>query len=128
MTPGVFGEWDAPATDGLPTIETPVGEKCFDCEETIAAGDNGMVNLNGLIVHRECSLRMVLGGIGHLVDHDRYCLGVGPDAGLARRTSALLVWEWFMETGMAPTVEQVSAWQLRLADLEQVMNGLSAPG
>jgi hypothetical protein len=42
-------------------------------------------------MHRACSLRSVVGGIGHLLDHDHFCMGVGPDAGLDYRTSALLV-------------------------------------
>ncbi len=66
-------------------------------------------------MHRECQLRTVMGGIGHLVDHERYCHGVGPDAGLSRRRSSLLVWEWFSQTQMEPSAEQAQAWKERIA-------------
>lgn len=43
-------------------------------------------------VHRTCMLREVIGGIGHLIAHDYWCVQRGdPDAGLTRRQSALLV-------------------------------------
>lgn len=43
-------------------------------------------------LHRECSLRSVVGGIGHCLDHARFCRGTeGPDAGLTYRKSAQLV-------------------------------------
>ena len=42
--------------------------------------------------HRECGLREVLGGIGHLIAHEYWCLQHhDPDAGLTYRQSALLV-------------------------------------
>jgi len=38
---------------------------------------------------------MVLGGIGHLVDHDRYCVQFhDPDGGFTSRESARLVGLW----------------------------------
>jgi len=46
----------------------------------------------GQPMHRECLLRSVLGGIGHLLDHNHFCINLkDPDAGLNFRTSALLV-------------------------------------
>src|SRR6185295_13119808 len=44
------------------------------------------------IVHWQCMLRSVLGGIGHLVAHDYWCGEPrhDPDAGLTYRQSALL--------------------------------------
>jgi len=41
--------------------------------------------------HVACSLREVLGGIGHLIAHEYWCRQGDPDAGLTRRQSALLV-------------------------------------
>jgi hypothetical protein len=42
--------------------------------------------------HRACAMREVTGGIGHLIDHDRYCVRDGdPDAGLSYRESARCV-------------------------------------
>ena len=44
---------------------------------------------------RECSLRSVLGGIGHMEDHQHWCREVGdPDGGRSDRQSALEVWAW----------------------------------
>jgi len=66
---------------------------CHLCEEPILEGeDRADVNLDS---HRECMLRSVVGGIGHLIDHAHFCRGeLGPDAGLDYRTSALLVDVW----------------------------------
>lgn len=110
----VFGEWDAPVTDHDERIDAPVGNLCMRCEDAIADGDNGRVSVTGRTEHRECSLRGVMGGIGHLVDHDRYCRGVGPDAGLSYRASALLVWEFCQRTHLEPSDEQAQAWRARL--------------
>jgi hypothetical protein len=41
--------------------------------------------------HVECALREVMGGIGHLIAHEYWCIERhDPDAGLTRRQSALL--------------------------------------
>lgn len=49
------------------------------------------------LVHRECMLRSVMGGIGHLEDHDFWCEQMhDPDGGLSYRESALKVAK-FME-------------------------------
>jgi hypothetical protein len=58
-------------------------------------------------MHRECSLREVLGGIGHLLDHKYYCRGLhDPDAGLTYRESALLVWTWVQIKGVEAAVDR----------------------
>jgi hypothetical protein len=42
-------------------------------------------------MHRECSLREVIGGIGHLIAHEYWCRQHhDPDAGLTYRQSAML--------------------------------------
>jgi hypothetical protein len=98
VTVRAFGEWDAPVTDDAEWIDAPVGAVCMYCAETIADGDNGAVMPTGFVQHRECSLRGVWGGIGHHVDHGRYCRSeLGPDAGLSYRQSALLVWRHVVE-------------------------------
>lgn len=102
-----FGEWDAPATDDLPHVDTPVGSVCFQCEEPIREGDGGGTYESGLVVHKECNLRSVMGGIGHLVDHARYC-ATDTDAGLGRRVSSKMVWEWFVE-GRRYSVAEIEA-------------------
>lgn len=52
-------------------------------------------------MHRECSLRNVMGGIGHLIAHDYWCTERhDPDAGLTYRQSALLVDAFVMVVGV----------------------------
>lgn len=47
------------------------------------------------MAHRECLLRSVMGGIGHLADHAHWCLTMhDPDGGYTYRESALLVDQW----------------------------------
>jgi hypothetical protein len=112
----VFGSWDAPVTDHDEPIYTPIGNVCAWCQQAVEAGDNGRISPMGFTEHRECSLRNVMGGIGHLVDHERYCRGeLGTDAGLTRRDSSLLVWEYFQQTHLAPTPEQGAEWKARLS-------------
>jgi len=94
---GVWGEWDSPATDHLSAITTPVGFQCRYCGFAISKDDaGGAVTLGMGVHHRECALRAVLGGIGHHINHDKYCRSpLGPDAGLHIRESSLLVWDAF---------------------------------
>ena len=56
------------------------------------------------VAHRACLLRNVLGGIGHLTDHARWCGQEGdPDAGLTYHESALRVWAWVQLRGVPAT-------------------------
>ena len=58
--------------------------------------------------HRECMLRDVLGGIGHLIAHEYWCTQRhDPDAGLTRRQSALLVHAYTLFVG----IDQAAAIQ-----------------
>jgi hypothetical protein len=105
-----FGEWDAPVTDDAQWIAAPIDERCMYCHEHFKPEDNGCIYPTGWAAHRECSLRSVLGGIGHLVAHAHYCRGLGdPDAGLGFRKSAWLVWSWHVDGG-----------RLTLDELEQL--------
>ena len=67
--------------------------RCILCEEEILPGQlRGPTNLP---THRECGLRSVLGGIGHLVDHQHWCIERrDPDGGLSYRESALMCATW----------------------------------
>jgi hypothetical protein len=92
----VFGTWDSPFTDGATPIDVPTHLSCMYCHEPFVDGDDGAVQTNGWAQHKECALRSVMGGIGHHVNHERYCHGeLGPDAGLRYRVSAILVWDWY---------------------------------
>jgi hypothetical protein len=103
----MFGEWDAPATDDAVPVGVPLHLTCMTCQQNFALGDNGAVWPTGYAQHRECSLRSVLGGIGHHVDHERYCHGeLGPDAGLPIRVSSLLVWRHHVQR-VEVTVEEL---------------------
>lgn len=103
-----FGEkWDAPMTDDADPIPTPTDESCVWCQHQFEEGDQGLRHIYGHYEHKECGLRNVMGGIGHLVDHARYCRSeLGPDAGLDRRVSAKLVWEWYVN-GTRYTAEEL---------------------
>ena len=93
-----FGEpWPSGICEEGVQVDSPVGEECELCFVPIAEGDRGtfMGRITGQLgpVHRECSLRSVLGGYGHHVDHDHWCTGQhDPDGGLTYRASALAVW------------------------------------
>jgi hypothetical protein len=91
-----FGEWDAPVTDDAEWIAVPLEFSCMYCQEPFEEGDNGCIYPTGYAAHRECQLRAVWGGIGHIVDHARYCRSeLGTDAGLTMRQSSWLVWRHF---------------------------------
>jgi hypothetical protein len=95
-----FGEsWPSGVCEEGTWVPTPVGELCILCGTDIEDSDQGsfMGRIQGGLgpVHRECSLRSVLGGIGHFQDHVRWCLERrDPDGGLSYRASALAVWDW----------------------------------
>jgi len=74
--------------------------QCPLCEEVIGAGEE--VNaVSGNRAHRECLLRSVIGGIGHLEDHQRWCIEAGdPDGGRTYRQSAIEVDQWVVEHGI----------------------------
>lgn len=78
---------------------------CFHCGELILPGedlDPGTLWVDGKPTkpHRECSLRAVIGGIGHLSNHAFWCVEKhDPDAGLTYRESALLVDQWVHDHG-----------------------------
>jgi hypothetical protein len=79
-------------------------EICLYCEEAIGKWDPTVpvgTEEGRRLTHRECSLREVTGGIGHLIAHEYWCGAPrhDPDAGLTRRQSSLLVARWFEVVG-----------------------------
>lgn len=83
-----------------------MSEVCVACEEPVVPGEDRRANRDGsMLMHRECALRSGIGGIGHLIDHAHFCRGVGPDAGLPLRLSALLVDAWVSYYGVEATVK-----------------------
>ena len=94
-----FGEpWPSGVCDDGIQVPTPVGEDCILCSTPILEGEQGsfMGSEKGLVpAHKECSLRSVLGGIGHHLDHLHWCREIGdPDMGLTYRESAKQTWTW----------------------------------
>lgn len=84
------------------TMADAAEPKCALCQEP-------MVDLHDRAradgAHRECSLRGVVGGIGHLIGHDYWCvLRHDPDAGLSYRRSALLVDLYVARVGVEAAV------------------------
>ncbi len=85
---------------------------CEWCGEDITLEDEpalqmGVTDANGKgrvgFVHRQCQLREALGGIGHCIAHDYWCLQMhDPDAGLTYHQSAKLVWTYYNVVGIPP--------------------------
>jgi len=76
---------------------------CPLCKEAVIVGNHDARRINGHEdwAHRECLLRSVLGGIGHLEDHQRWCVEAGdPDGGRSYRQSALEVDAWVQKYGV----------------------------
>jgi hypothetical protein len=77
---------------------------CPFCSEDICAGDREgqPISVDGILrrAHAECGLRSVVGGIGHLTNHDYWCIEHhDPDAGLSYRESARQVFAYWKERG-----------------------------
>ncbi len=96
--------WPSGICDENTRVDTPVGERCAFCSEPIAEDDQGSFVGTGsgpAPMHRECSLRSAVGGIGHLTNHAYWCGEQGdPDGGLSARQSALMVWNWVADHGL----------------------------
>lgn len=55
--------------------------------------------------HPECELRAAVGGIGHVLDHERHCVRRhDPDMGLSYRESARRVLAWVHGHGVGAAV------------------------
>ena len=76
-----FGKyWGAPVCDSCQHTETPVGQICFWCEESIGESDRGFLVPHASwkymagqekippvqSIHLECMIRMTVGSLGHL--------------------------------------------------------------
>jgi len=75
--------------------------KCPLCDTDLGGSDIYPMNPVQR-AHRVCLLRSVVGGIGHLTDHEYWCVEMhDPDAGLGYYESALRVDDWVAEHGVA---------------------------
>jgi len=95
-----FGDW-FPEGGGV-SFPTPIGSICSLCKEVFDVGDCGHYlvvhhehGTNLQPVHRECAFREVVGGIGHLKNHEFWCVTIhDSDGGRSYRESALEVWDY----------------------------------
>lgn len=115
MTMKWFGrKYDAPVYDDCPRIDTPVGELCIHCGDTITAEDDGIEYASGQDSHRPCFLRVIFGSVAHL---QKRCSCYVPgstendDEGLSKREAAQRVTELLDRKarggGNAPTVPEL---------------------
>lgn len=102
-----FGpRWNAPIVDPpAQQVPTPVGERCYSCEEPIVAGEQGLVMpmLHALdqppslgYIHLECHLQ---GMIGHMVG----CCGCFPWEGTRRELALEAERRWMRRVPEAPS-------------------------
>lgn len=87
----------------MPEINSP----CLLCSEPVGPDDEQAEGVwrdqhsRQYLVHRECALRNVLGGIGHIEDHNYWCgMMRDPDKGMSFRASALAVDVWVRKHGV----------------------------
>jgi hypothetical protein len=78
---------------------------CPLCDEPILEGEPLSPTI--MPMHQECGLREVLGGIGHLLDHEHFCVrGRDPDGGFTYRQSARFVMMWVEIYGTEAAVDR----------------------
>jgi hypothetical protein len=84
-----------------------MSDECLLCgevvQETDERAEGRWFDMDGVShkVHRECALREVLGGIGHLTDHNYWCVVKGdPNGGVSYRESAKAVDSWVRQNGV----------------------------
>jgi hypothetical protein len=96
-----FGRpWEAEILDGAEPIETPVEQKCYQCDEEIIDGDRGFLRAVHRVsgakiepVHRECDFRAVAGSLGHQLQMCSCYGGTFEDPQeLTRREAAIVLW------------------------------------
>jgi len=88
----------APTTDICPMCD----EEIEDGEPFDPMGFNTEQHKGVKMVHRDCLLRSVMGGIGHHEDHFYWCLQMhDPDGGRTYRQSAREVAEMVRKVGIS---------------------------
>jgi hypothetical protein len=95
---GLGTDWDGP----LATADLPASNPDRDClcGGTVRPSDVTFQLQRNVTVHLECALRTTIGGIGHLRDHEFWCVEKGdPDAGKSFRESALEASAWLKVNG-----------------------------
>jgi hypothetical protein len=84
-----------------------INSPCLLCREPVGPDDEQAEGVwrdqhsRQYLVHRECALRNVIGGIGHLLDHYLWCtISKDPDGGRTYRQSAIEVDQWVRQHGV----------------------------
>jgi hypothetical protein len=87
--------------------------ECPLCHEIVVRDTRVLHTPEGpRLAHRECMLRDVMGGIGHLIAHDYWCTQRDdPDAGLTRHQSARLVDAFSHIVGIGESAKAVAVPQ-----------------
>ena len=82
-------------------VVAPVGVPCVLCDEPVAEGDTGTINLSGQVTHYECHLRVVIGSVGHQMKRCSCYGGTEEDPpGLSQRQAAQAAVEyWYQHDG-----------------------------
>jgi hypothetical protein len=79
-------------------VKPPIGEPCILCEEPIEPGDIGTINIAGQVAYHACSIRAVIGSVGHQLGKCSCFGGAEEDPpGMSRREAALAAAELFYE-------------------------------
>jgi len=84
---------------------------CPLCGEIVVRDSRPLGTREGIVqAHRECMLRDVMGGIGHLIAHEYWCGEPrnDPDAGLTRHQSARLVDAYLHIVGIGAAAKQTA--------------------
>lgn len=109
-----FGEhWGARFLEGLRQGETPVGEACSYCHETIQEGDRGLWRPHIRAIgqppsiepmHAECDFRLAMGSVGHLMKQCSCYGGTEEDPpAMSDREAAVASWNvYYTLRGVAP--------------------------
>jgi hypothetical protein len=106
-------DWPAPVCENANEhVKTPIGQRCFACEEQIADGDNGVVmpyigtDASGghfatvRPCHKECWIRSTVGSLAHLNGRCSCHGGDEPDSGMTYRQEAIAVYDWVSRRGV----------------------------
>lgn len=83
-------------------IATPLHMACRHCGERFAEGDMGMIDEGGTALHYECSMRLVIGSVGH---QHKTCFCYGGDhedpPGMTKREAARAALRLFEQSALA---------------------------
>lgn len=95
-----FGKnWGAPVCAEETHAETPVGQNCVWCNEKIEKDDLGFMRTFGQVVHLECDVRAIIGGVNHQKGACTCCGGTEePDPpNLTVRQTAKMAMDYWLE-------------------------------